>query len=174
MLFDAEGLNHRSIFVKQSPFLFSTSKTMTNIFPSLDRQAWTTTISIEKKQKNNFLLAYSNFEWVAIIVILFPLQNILCTNRIKISTKNSQMHKCHMSHFVLPVFLNSSTQESWAGCAKASLFISRKSAFPTIQLSPHSVLLFIGQSRMNCRMVTQRCHVIGWDDTPHRANCCPR
>lgn len=74
MLFDAEGLNHRSIFVKQSQFLFSTSKTMTNIFPSLDRQAWTTTISIEKKhKKNNFLLANSNFEWVAIIVILFSI-----------------------------------------------------------------------------------------------------
>lgn len=46
-----------------------------------------------------------------------------------------------MSHSVFLVFfLNSSTQQNWAGGAKASLFISRRSAFPTTQLSAPSML----------------------------------
>lgn len=42
------------------------------------------------------------------------------------------MHKyvtCPLLNSFL-LFLNSSTLESWAGCAKASLFIARRSAFP--------------------------------------------
>lgn len=53
------------------------------------------------------------------------------------------------------LFLGSSKPQSWAGCAKASLFISRRSAFhphPSSALPPRCV--FIGQSRMNHRMLT--------------------
>lgn len=46
-----------------------------------------------------------------------------------------------MSHVpILPVFPNSSTLKSGAGHAKASLFISRRSAIPINRLSPSSML----------------------------------
>lgn len=55
---DAEGLNHRSFFVKTATvsFFFPFQKEW-QASPSLDRQAWTITISTEKKRKEkNFFV----------------------------------------------------------------------------------------------------------------------
>lgn len=139
---------------------------MTNISPSLDRQAWTITISNENK-----LLAYFNFEWDAIIVILFQLQNILCMNRIKISRKSCPMHKCHMSHFVLPVFFSPSAQESRAGCAKASLFLFRESAFPLkpTLLSLHAAVYWSKQNDSQDGHTEVSCDWLRWYSTESKS-----
>lgn len=102
------------------------------------------------------------------LFIFFPLRNILCTQ----SNPNkswSDAQTCHMSHFAFPVCF-SSTGESWAGCSKASLkiTIAHKSAL----LSLCAACLLV-----KAEWITgwsHRCHVIGWDDTPQRANGCPR
>lgn len=75
------------------------------------------------------------------------------------------MHRCH---FILAVFLNSSPTSVLSWLCHSFTVYTHKPAL--LSLSP---LLFIGQSRINHRIVAQRCHVIGWDDTPQRTSCCP-
>lgn len=75
------------------------------------------------------------------------------------------MHGCH---FVLAVFPNSSPTSVLRWLCHSFTVYTHKPAL--LSLSP---LLFIGQSRINHRIVAQRCHVIGWDETPQRTCCCP-
>lgn len=164
MLFNTEGLNHRY------SFFFSSSKRMTNISPSLDRQAWTITISTGKKLNKQYFVGLLQF-WMSCRKCnysFFQLQNILCTNRIKISTEVSQMHE----YVTCPVPVTSCSfptlphERVELAVPKRHFLYPEDLHFlqPSTPLPPCCV--FIGQSRMNHRMVTKRCHVIGWDDAP--------
>lgn len=159
MLLDTKGLNHRSFFLKHSnSFSFYISKRNTSVSSSLNRQAWTITISTEKRNqtKKKYWLS-PIFEWVAINLFApSPLQNILCTNRIKMSTEVSQMHKyvtCSTLYFLFCFF--SPGLQSWASCARASLFVSRRTCgfYPQCSAPLPPCCASIGRSRMNHRMV---------------------
>ena len=75
----------------------------------------------------------------------FPLQkHSLYEQNQNLSKSFSDAQICHMSRSVLSVFFfplsTLSTLENWADCAKASVCISRRPAFPTTQLSSPSML----------------------------------
>lgn len=97
-----------------------------------------------KKKTKKKLLAFPNF-WVSCHKSFFspPLQNILCTNRIKISTEVSQMHKyatCSILHILFCFF---SPQHSGAELAAPNLHCSHPEDLwipPTAQLPSSSVL----------------------------------
>lgn len=128
---DTQGLKHRSI----SSFPFQ--KRTTNVSLSLDKQAWTITLSTENKTKQSFV-GLPQF-WVQCCKCnSFPLQNIFCTNRISKSQRFSIAQICQMSHSSVPVFFP--TLPCRRAEQKVSLFVCRGSAFPTTQHSSSSML----------------------------------
>lgn len=145
MLLDTEGLNHRSFFCQTATvFFFYISKRKTSISPSLNRQAWTITISTEKKEKKkHFLLAFPNF-WVS-CCRSNSFFSIAKHSLYKQNQKSQQkVLRCtNMSHvpFLYFLFFTPQLLSSWAGRAKDSQFISRRICIsPTAQLPSPSML----------------------------------
>lgn len=146
MPLDVRGQNYRSIFQQQIHFLIS--KPQHNRSPSVKRQTWTITISTEKRQTFVGLLFLTELPSKS-----FPWWKFLQETEAK--SQHFQMQRCRMSHLVLPVTLNSPSQ---AGHAVVLLFVllSNSSLAPCCRLV----------DKAEKRMVKQRSHVFGWDDTP--------
>lgn len=102
-----------------------------------------------KEIKNNLLYTYSNHEWGAKLFFSF-LQNILCTNRIKISNlrfsdaQQKKLISCPVQNFFL-FFLNlSSKLEGWAVCAEEEYPGSYAAHIQKHCISHNPALFFLG------------------------------
>lgn len=124
---------------------------MTNVSPSLDRQAWTITISTEKKKKiKPFFVGLPQF-WVS----CRKCNSFFHCKTFSVRTESKSQQKflrcTNMSHVLYFLFFFPRLfhiRELSRSCAGDSLFISRGFAFPTTQLSS-PLLLRVYWSKQN-------------------------